>query len=76
MQTKEYFKPGDIVLYREFDKETREQKVQLIKETREPKWVKEDDNTVWLFEAIEDGDMYAEGEQSYARTHELNHIDE
>lgn len=67
------FNPNEVVLYTEIDKNTRTQKVRLLKLTDEPKWVLPED-TVWEFEAIEDGAIYGEGEVSFAREEELTHI--
>ena len=67
------FNSGDVVLYTEEDRNTRTQKVRLVTLTDEPKWVSPGD-TVWEFEAVEDGEMYAEGEVSFAREGELSQL--
>lgn len=67
------FKSGEVVLYTEVDKNTRTQKVRLLKLTDKPKWVLPED-TVWEFESIEDGEIYGEEEVSFAREDELTRI--
>lgn len=62
------FAPGETVVYND-DETDRSQRVELEKQTTEPAWANE---PVWLFTVLEDGPMFKEGEQSYARDDDLD----
>lgn len=67
------FTEGDVVVYTYEDFENKEQEVRLVTLVEQgdeeyPQW---GEDPIWIVEAVDDGPLYKEGEQDYARPEEL-----